>query len=63
MKQPVRRKIAEANGISNEKTIYTLIVDGNNLLKIGSKKLANFCNLIFSLSLNNHQLFLLLYLL
>jgi len=36
MKQPVRRKIAEANGISNEKTIYTLIVDGNNLLKISS---------------------------
>jgi 5'-3' exonuclease len=36
MKQPVRRKIAEANGISSEKTIYTLIVDGNNLLKISS---------------------------
>jgi 5'-3' exonuclease len=36
MKQPVRKRIAEANGITNDKTIYTLIVDGNNLLKISS---------------------------
>jgi 5'-3' exonuclease len=36
MKQPVRKRIAEANGITNNKTIYTLIVDGNNLLKISS---------------------------
>ena len=33
MKQPVKKKIAAANGITNEKQIYTLIVDGNNLLK------------------------------
>jgi 5'-3' exonuclease len=33
MKQPIKRKIAVANGITNEKQIYTLIVDGNNLLK------------------------------
>ena len=33
MKQPIKRKIAAANGITNEKQIYTLIVDGNNLLK------------------------------
>jgi 5'-3' exonuclease len=36
MKQPERKRIAEANGITNNKTIYTLIVDGNNLLKISS---------------------------
>ena len=34
MKQPVKKRIASANGITNEKQIYTLIVDGNNLLKI-----------------------------
>ena len=33
MKQPVKKRIAAANGITNEKQIYTLIVDGNNLLK------------------------------
>ena len=33
MKQPIKKKIAVANGITNEKQIYTLIVDGNNLLK------------------------------
>jgi len=34
MKQPVKKRVAAANGISNEKQVYTLIVDGNNLLKI-----------------------------
>ena len=34
MKQPVKKRVAIANGISNEKQVYTLIVDGNNLLKI-----------------------------
>ena len=34
MKQPVKKRVAEANGINNEKPLYTLIVDGNNLLKI-----------------------------
>ena len=34
MKQPVKKRIAMANGISNEKSLYTLIIDGNNLLKI-----------------------------
>lgn len=33
MKQPVKKRIADANGITNEKQIYTLVVDGNNLLK------------------------------
>lgn len=33
MKQPVKKRIAAANGITNEKQIYTLVVDGNNLLK------------------------------
>ena len=36
MKQPVKRKVAEANGINNNKTVYTLVIDGNNLLKISS---------------------------
>ena len=36
MKQPVKKRVADANGITNEKQIYTLIVDGNNLLKISS---------------------------
>lgn len=36
MKQPVKKRVAVANGITNEKPIYTLIVDGNNLLKISS---------------------------
>ena len=34
MKQVVKKNRAEANGVSNEKSIYTLLVDGNNLLKI-----------------------------
>lgn len=34
MKQVVRKSRAEANNVSNEKNIYTLLVDGNNLLKI-----------------------------
>ena len=36
MKQPVKKRIAAANGITNVKQINTLIVDGNNLLKISS---------------------------
>lgn len=34
MKQVVKKNRAEANNVSNEKQIYTLLVDGNNLLKI-----------------------------
>ena len=34
MKQVIRKKRAEANNISTEKDIYTLLVDGNSLLKI-----------------------------
>jgi 5'-3' exonuclease len=34
MKQVVKKNRADANGVSNEKSIYTLLVDGNNLLKI-----------------------------
>lgn len=34
MKQVVRKSRAEANNVSTEKNIYTLLVDGNNLLKI-----------------------------
>ena len=34
MKQVIKKNRAEANGVSNEKSIYTLLVDGNNLLKI-----------------------------
>lgn len=34
MKQPIKKSRAEANGISNKETIYRLVVDGNNLLKI-----------------------------
>lgn len=34
MKQPIKKSRAEANGVNLEKTIYSLIVDGNNLLKM-----------------------------
>lgn len=34
MKQVIKKNRAEANGVTNEKSIYTLLVDGNNLLKI-----------------------------
>ena len=34
MKQVVRKKRAEANNISTDKLLYTLLIDGNNLLKI-----------------------------
>ena len=34
MKQVVRKKRAEANNVSTDKIVYTLLVDGNNLLKI-----------------------------
>jgi 5'-3' exonuclease len=34
MKQPVRRKIMEANNIQTRKTQYIAVIDGNNLLKI-----------------------------
>lgn len=34
MKQPIKKRIAEANNIKAAKNVYTLIVDGNNLLKI-----------------------------
>ena len=34
MKQPIRKRVAEANGIQTSKSEYTLLVDGNNLLKI-----------------------------
>lgn len=34
VKQVVRRNRAEANDVSNDKPIYTLLIDGNSLLKI-----------------------------
>jgi 5'-3' exonuclease len=34
MRQPIKKRVAEANNITTNKWIYTLIVDGNNLLKI-----------------------------
>jgi len=34
MKQPIKKSRAVANGISNKEAIYSLVVDGNNLLKI-----------------------------
>ena len=34
MKQVVKKSRAEANNVSNEKSLYTLIVDGNSLLKM-----------------------------
>lgn len=34
MRQPIKKSIAEANNINPTKSIYTLVVDGNNLLKI-----------------------------
>jgi len=34
MRQPIKKKVAEANNIDVTKSIYTLVVDGNNLLKI-----------------------------
>ena len=34
MKQPIKKSRAEANGVNTEKTVYSLMVDGNNLLKI-----------------------------
>ena len=34
MKQPVRRKIMEANNIQTRKAQYIAVIDGNNLLKI-----------------------------
>lgn len=34
MKQVIKKNRAEANNVSNEKLEYTLLVDGNNLLKI-----------------------------
>jgi 5'-3' exonuclease len=33
-KQVVRKKRAEANNVSTDKLLYTLLIDGNNLLKI-----------------------------
>ena len=36
MRQPIRKRVAEANGIDTIKYFYTLLVDGNNLLKIAS---------------------------
>ena len=34
MKQPIKKRIAEANNITVNKWLYTLVVDGNNLLRI-----------------------------
>ena len=34
MKQVVKKSRAEANNVSNEQLIYTLLVDGNSLLKM-----------------------------
>ena len=36
MKQLIRKRVAEANNIDMTKYFYTLLVDGNNLLKISS---------------------------
>ena len=36
MKQPIRRRVAEANGIDTKKYFYTLLIDGNNILNIAS---------------------------
>lgn len=36
MRQPIRKRVAEANGINVTKYFYTLLIDGNNLLKIAS---------------------------
>lgn len=36
MKQVIKKRIAEANGIDTVKYSYTLLIDGNNLLKIAS---------------------------
>ena len=36
MKQVIKKSIKEANNISDEPLIYTLLVDGNNLMKIAS---------------------------
>ena len=34
MKQPIRKRVSEANGIQQRKPQYICIIDGNNLLKI-----------------------------
>ena len=34
MRQPIKKRVAEANNITTNKWIYTLVVDGTNLLKI-----------------------------
>lgn len=34
MKQPIKKSRAVASGVSNKEAIYSLVVDGNNLLKI-----------------------------
>ena len=36
MKQPIRKKIAEANNIRQGKDIYSLVLDMNNIMKISS---------------------------
>ncbi len=36
MRQPIRKRVAEANNINVTKYFYTLLVDGNNMLKIAS---------------------------
>ena len=36
MKQPIRKRVAEANRIDTKKYFYTLLIDGNNILKIAS---------------------------
>ena len=34
MRQPIKKRVAEANNITTNKWIYTLLIDGTNLLKI-----------------------------
>ena len=36
MRQPVRKNVANANGVDQVKYSYTLVVDGNNIMKIAS---------------------------
>lgn len=39
MKQPVRKKVAEANNIDQTKWVYTVVFDMNNIMKIAAVKI------------------------
>ena len=36
MIQPIRKRVAEANNVDTKKYKYTLLIDGNNIMKIAS---------------------------